>query len=117
MDQHPRIEWFMATNDGTAIDGWHWFIEWTTTSFYIKSLNPAVQLMKVSMHGPDPPRPQHIGKAHFRFDRERTNQDRADRAAAAGGTLAHSRQHLAVALRGPSGWRPREARREIQRGA
>lgn len=84
MDQHPCIEWFMATNDGTAIDGWHWLIEWTTTSFYIKSMNPAVQLMKVSMHGPDP-RPQHVGKEHFRFDRERTNQDRADRAADAGG--------------------------------
>ena len=58
-------------------------IEWTTTSFYIKSMNPAIQAMKVSMHGPDP-RPQHRGKEHFRFDLERTNQDRAARAVAAG---------------------------------
>jgi hypothetical protein len=84
MDQHTAIEFFMATTDGTAIDGWHWLIEWTTTSFYIKSMNPAAQLMKVSMHGPDP-RPQHRGKEHFRFDVERTNQDRADRAVETGG--------------------------------
>lgn len=81
MDEHRAIEWFTATNDGTAIDGWHWLIEWTTTSFYIKSMNPAIQAMKVSMHGPDP---KHPGKAHFRFDLERTNQDRAARAVAAG---------------------------------
>ena len=83
LDEHSAIEFLTATNDGTAIDGWHWLIEWTTTSFYIKSKNPAVQAMKVSMHGPDP-RPQHRGREHFRFDLERTNQDRAARAVAAG---------------------------------
>jgi hypothetical protein len=83
LDEHSAIEFLMATNDGTAIDGWHWLIEWTTTSFYIKSMNPAIQAMKVSMHGPDP-RPQHRGREHFRFDLERTNRDRAARAVAAG---------------------------------
>jgi hypothetical protein len=83
LDEHSSIEFMTATNDGTAIDGWHWLIEWTTTSFYIKSMNPAVQAMKVSMYGPDP-RPQHRGKEHFRFDLERTNADRAARAVASG---------------------------------
>lgn len=83
MDEHQKIEFFTARADGVAIDGWHWLIEWTTTSFYIKSMNPAIQAMKVSMHGPDP-RPQHLGKEHFRFDIERSNQDRATRAVAAG---------------------------------
>jgi hypothetical protein len=82
-DEHSAIEFLTATNDGTAIDGWHWLIEWTTTSFYIKSMNPAIQAMKVSMHGPDP-RPQHRGKEHFRFDLERTNQYCAAREVAAG---------------------------------
>ncbi|GAB3220603.1 hypothetical protein [Mycolicibacterium hippocampi] len=54
LDEHISIEFMTATNDGNAIDGWHWLIEWTTTSFYIKSMNPAVQAMKVSMHGPVP---------------------------------------------------------------
>lgn len=81
MDEHRAIEFFMATNDGTAIDSWHWLIEWTTTSFYVKSMNPAMQAMKVSIHGPDP---RHPGKEHFRFDMERSNQDLAARAIGAG---------------------------------
>jgi hypothetical protein len=83
MDEHRAIEFFAATNDGTAIDSWHWLLEWSTTSFYIKSMNPAMQAAKVSIHGPDP-RPQHRGKHRFRFDLERTNQDRAARAVRAG---------------------------------
>ena len=67
MDEHQAIEFFAATNDGTAIDGWHWLLEWSTTSFYIKSMNPAMQAAKVSIHGPDP-KPQHRGKHRFRFD-------------------------------------------------
>ena len=82
MDEHRSIEFLTATNDGTAIDGWHWLIEWTTTSFYIKSMNPAIQGAKVSIHGPDA---RHPGREHFRFDLERTNQDRAARATRAGG--------------------------------
>jgi hypothetical protein len=81
MDEHRAIEFFAATNDGTAIDSWHWLLEWTTTSFYVKSMNPAMQAAKVSIHGPDP---RHPGKHHFRFDIERTNQDRAARAVKAG---------------------------------
>lgn len=41
MNQQHAIE-FLAAEDGTGIDGWHWLIEWSTTSFYIKSLNPAL---------------------------------------------------------------------------
>jgi hypothetical protein len=81
MEEQQAIEWFMATNDGTAIDSWHWLIEWTTTSFYVKAMNPAMQATKVSIHGPDA---RHPGKHHFRFDMERTNQDRAARAVRAG---------------------------------
>lgn len=99
MDQHEVIEWFMATNDGTAIDSWHWFIEWTTTSFYIKAISVAAQLLKVSMHGPDP-RPQHVGKAHFRVDQERSNQDRAARAAEAGGRWLYGTDHLPMFFEG-----------------
>lgn len=84
MDQHEAIEWFMNTNDGRAIDGWHWLIEWTTTSFYVKAMTVATQILKVSMHGPDPG-PRHKGKAHFRVDQERTNQDRVTNATGAGG--------------------------------
>ncbi|WP_155943416.1 hypothetical protein [Mycobacterium sp. UM_WGJ] len=65
MDQQQAVEFFAATQDGTAIDGWHWLIEWSTTSFYIKSLNPAMEQAKVSLHGPDP---KHPGKQHLRFD-------------------------------------------------
>lgn len=82
MDPQNAIEFFMATNDGTAIDSWHWLIEWSTTSFYIKSMNPALQGTKVSIHGPDP---KHPGKQHFRFDLERTNPDLNDKAKKAGG--------------------------------
>jgi hypothetical protein len=99
MDQHEAIEWFMATNDGTAIDSWHWFIEWTTTSFYIKAMSLAAQLLKVSMHGPDP-RPQHKGKAHFRLDRERTNQDRAASATIAGGRWLYGADGLPLFFEG-----------------
>jgi hypothetical protein len=41
MDEHRAIEFFMATSGGTAIDSWHWLIEWSTTSFYVKSMNRA----------------------------------------------------------------------------
>src|SRR6185437_11030359 len=69
MDEHRAIEFFAATNDGTAIDSWHWLIEWSTTSFYIKSMNPALQGTKVSIHGPDD---RHPGLNHYRFDLIRT---------------------------------------------
>ncbi|WP_133160854.1 hypothetical protein [Mycobacterium ahvazicum] len=82
LEEHRAIEFLAATDDGSAIDGWHWLIEWTTTSFYIKSMNPAIQGAKVSIHGPDA---QHPGREHFRFDVERTNPDRAARATRAGG--------------------------------
>lgn len=65
MDEHTAIEWLMATNDGTAIDSWHWLIEFTPTSFYLKSMNRALQATKVSIHGPDD---RHPGMDHFRFD-------------------------------------------------
>lgn len=79
MDQHKAIEWMMATSDGTAIDSWHWLIEFTTTSFYIKSMNRALQAMKVSIHGPDA---RHPDLDHFRFDVIRTPDMEADPRAA-----------------------------------
>ncbi|OBH51292.1 hypothetical protein A5686_12330 [Mycobacterium sp. E2479] len=50
--------------------GYASFIEWHRTSFYIKSQYLPLQTMKVSIHGTDP-RPQHLGKQHFRLDVER----------------------------------------------
>jgi len=99
MDEHRAIEFLTVTDDGTAIDGWHWLIEWTTTSFYIKSMNPALQAMKVSVHGPDS-RPQHQGKQHFRFDLERTNRKRASRAVAAGARWLTDTRQLPYYFRG-----------------
>lgn len=58
---------FLFAEDGTGIDGWHWLIEWSTSSFYIKSMNPALEGAKVSIHGPDARYP---GEQHMRFDRE-----------------------------------------------
>lgn len=87
LDEHRAIEFLWATNNGTAIDSWHWLIEFTTTSFYIKSMNRALQSMKVSLHGPDE---RHAGMEHFRFDVIRTSdmevhQRAADRSARDGG--------------------------------
>ena len=42
LDEHRAIEFLTATGDGTAIDGWHWLMETSTTSFYIKSMNQGV---------------------------------------------------------------------------
>ena len=94
MDEHRAIEFFAATNDGTAIDSWHWLLEWTTTSFYVKSMNPAMQAAKVSIHGPDP---RHPGKHHFRFGLVHANQDRA---AKAGARWLTDPSHLPVTFTG-----------------
>lgn len=87
MQERTALEWLMATNDGTAIDSWHWLIESSTTSFYAKSLNQALEGAKVSIHGPDD---NHPGADHFRFDVLRTDgetldQKAADKATRAGG--------------------------------
>lgn len=87
MQERTALEWLMATDDGTAIDSWHWLIESSTTSFYVKSLNQALEGAKVSIHGPDD---NHPGEDHFRFDLIRTDgetldQKAADKAARAGG--------------------------------
>ena len=87
MDEHRAIEFLTATNDGTAIDSWHWLMETSTTSFYIKSMNRALQGAKVTIHGPDE---RHPGEDHYRFDVIRTpemevDQRSANRSASAGG--------------------------------
>lgn len=87
MDEHRAIEFLGARADGIGIDGWHWLLETSATSFYIKSMNQAIQGAKVSLHGPDD---RHPGEEHFRFDVIRTpdmkvDQNAANRAARAGG--------------------------------
>jgi len=87
MQERTAIEWLMATRDGTGIDSWHWLIESTTTSFYVKAMHHALEGAKVTMHGPDD---NHPGADHFRFDLIRTDgetldQKAADKAARAGG--------------------------------
>jgi hypothetical protein len=64
MDGQNAIVFFVL-NKETQIWGYSWLIEWSTTSFYIKSQFPPLQSMKVSLHGPDP---KHPGKQHLRFD-------------------------------------------------
>lgn len=102
MDEHRAIEFFMATSDGTAIDSWHWLIEWSTTSFYVKSMNRALQGTKVSIHGPDD---RHPGLHHYRFDLIRTpelevDQRSADRAARAGGRWLTDTSHFPLIFEG-----------------
>lgn len=63
MQRQHAIE-FLVVEQATAVWGFHWLIEWSTSSFYIKSLNPALESAKVSLHGPDP---KHPGKQQLRF--------------------------------------------------
>lgn len=103
MDEHAAIEFFMATDDGTAIDSWHWLVESTPTSFYIKSMNPAMQGAKVSIHGPDDRYPD--SNRYFRFDLIRTpelevDQRSADSAARAGGRWLTDTSELPLVFEG-----------------
>jgi hypothetical protein len=102
MDEHRALEFFMATNDGTAIDSWHWLVESSTTSFYIKAMNRALQGAKVSIHGPDDRYP---GLSHNRYDVIRTpdlkvDQRSADRAARGGGRWLTDPKHLPLVFEG-----------------
>lgn len=76
--QHAIV--FSVVNKETQICSYTSLIEWSTTSFYIKSQFPPLQSMKVSLHGPDP---KHPGKQHLRFDF--TSPDQVSKAAKAGG--------------------------------
>ena len=64
MQQQHAIEFFFLA-EATSLWGFHWLIEWSTSSFYVKCLHPGLQSAKVSLHGPDP---KHPGKQHLRFD-------------------------------------------------
>lgn len=64
MDGHKAIVFFVADEE-TGVCSFTWFIEAHGTSFYVKSTMRAMQMVKVSVHGPDP---KHIGKQHFRLD-------------------------------------------------
>lgn len=66
MQQQHAIEFFFIA-EASSVWGFHWLIEWSTSSFYVKCLHPAMQSAKVSLHGPDP---KHPGKQHLRFDLE-----------------------------------------------
>jgi len=79
MQQQHAIEFFFIAK-AAPIWGFHWLIEWSTSSFYIKSLNPGLESAKVSMHGPDP---KHPGKQHLRFDLDKP--ELVDRATREGG--------------------------------
>lgn len=79
MDGHNAIV-FVILDRQAKIAGFTWLIEWSTTSFYIKSMYKPMQTTKISLHGPDP---NHIGKQHFRLDFEHPGP--AGKAVAAGG--------------------------------
>lgn len=72
---------FFVHDRVSNVAGYTSLIEWSTSSFYVKSTYKPLQLMKVSLHGPDP---KHIGKQHFRFDFDHSKP--AGKAAAAGGS-------------------------------
>ena len=79
MNGENAIDFFIHDR-ASNVAGYTTLVEWSTTSFYIKSTYKPMQLMKVSLHGPDP---KHIGKQHFRLDFD--HADPAGKAAAAGG--------------------------------
>jgi hypothetical protein len=79
MQQQHAIEFFFI-EQATALWGYHWLIEWSTSSIYIKCLHPGMQTTKVSLHGPDP---KHPGRQHLRFDLDHT--DVVEKAKKAGG--------------------------------
>lgn len=76
MQQQHAIEFFFI-EESTSLWGFHWFIEWSTSSIYIKSRHPGPQVAKVSLHGPDP---KHPGQQHLRYDLERNKPDLMERA-------------------------------------
>ena len=69
MQQQNAIEFFFI-EEATSLWGFHWLIEWSTSSFYIKCLHTGLQSAKVSLHGPDP---NHPGRQHLRFDLDHTD--------------------------------------------
>ncbi len=79
MQQQHAIEFFFI-EEATSLCGFHWLIEWSTSSFYIKCLHHGLQSAKVSLHGPDP---EHSGRQHLRFDLDKP--DLVERATRAGG--------------------------------
>ncbi|WP_264922161.1 hypothetical protein [Mycobacteroides chelonae] len=75
VDEHRAVEFLFAAGGGIGIDGWHWLVETSTTSFYIKSMNQALQGAKITLHGPDE---RHLGEDHYRFDAIRTTEMEVD---------------------------------------
>jgi hypothetical protein len=71
---------FSILDRAAGIAGYTWLIEWSTTSFYIKSTYRPLQMTKLSIHLPDP---NHVGKQHFRLDFD--HEDPATKAVRAGG--------------------------------
>jgi hypothetical protein len=88
MQQQHAIEFFFLS-EPTSLWGFHWLIEWSTSSFYIKCLHPGMQAAKISLHGPDP---KHPGKQHLHFDLDKP--DVVARAARAGARWASSSDPL-----------------------
>lgn len=74
---------FSILDRAAKIYGYTWLIEWSTTSFYIKSTYKPLQLLKVTIHGFDP---KHVGKQHFRLDFD--HAEPATKAVNAGGGWA-----------------------------
>jgi hypothetical protein len=88
MQQQRAIEFFFI-EEATSLWGFHWLVEWSTSSFYVKCLHPGIQVAKVSLHGPDP---KHPGKQHLRFDMD--HADVVDKAEKAGGRWSSSSDPL-----------------------
>ena len=93
---------FVITAKDTGVCSFTWFIEAHSTSFYIKSTMRAMQVVKVSLHGPDPNR---VGKEHFRLDF--TNPSEARRAVNAGAGWAAYGAAIAAGVHRPADRRRR----------
>jgi hypothetical protein len=86
---------FSVMDRAARIYSYSWLIEWSTSSFYVKSTYEPLQLMKVSIHGSDP---KHLNKQHFRLDFD--HKQPATKAAHAGGAWTEDGVELPLYFNG-----------------
>ncbi|MDG4667966.1 hypothetical protein [Mycobacterium sp. 236(2023)] len=93
MDGQDAIA-FVIIDKATGVCGYTWFIESHATSFYIKSTFRPMQMVKVSIHGPDADHPNE----HYRLDF--TKPKESGKAIRAGGGWGGFGQALPLAFEG-----------------
>lgn len=88
---------FCIIDKETGVCGYTWYIEAHRTSFYIKSTYKPMQMVKVSIHGPDT-LPENVGKQHYRLGF--TDPKQAEKAIRAGGGWGGFGQQLPLRFEG-----------------